>query len=102
MAISLPIGYATIDQLATIEAGRAYIAGRAAREGDPSPCPTTEPTAHYDVEMQGGGTHPECYIDVYTDGSAYIHSNADDEVWESLADYLAEYDLRIDGDMVRA
>lgn len=98
--ITLPAGFRTTSDLWRVLAGHAYIADYAARYGDISPKP--EPTAHYDIEMVGGGTHPECYIDVYADGSAYIHSNAENEIWESFANYLSENDLTVTDGLVRA
>ena len=96
--ISLPLGFATIDSLAAYDAGRAYIADRAARTGEPSPYATVEPVARY----EDGCANPDCYVLVYPDGSAYIHSDADDEVWYDLDAYLSDNDLRLDGDIIVA
>jgi len=34
------------------------------------------------------GVHPECWAAVWPDDSMLIRSNADDEVWRSISDYV--------------
>lgn len=89
-----PAGWSSIEQLADTQAGLAYLADRGLT-GDDIP----GSIARYETCQPA---HPECYALVYADDSVYIRSNADDEVWYDLAEYLADHDLRIEGDSIVA
>jgi len=86
----LPHGWETPEQLVSCSAGLAYALDRWIAAAQPSDQP--EPIKQIEAMVPN---HPECYLHVYGDDSVYVHSNADDEIWASLSDYLAEYDCEI-------
>lgn len=111
----LPAGFDTIDALFVLDAGRAYAANRwpqrdiagaerIVRAIDIETIWTTrEDTTRWidDNGKQGFDTRvvadidSPCCIDKFADGSIYVHSNADDEVWADLGDYLSHYELEL-------
>lgn len=92
----LPDGWSTPMQLIAVEAGRAYALDRWARGlSEPEDYPAV--VARYEMCEP---PHAECYVLTYADGSAYIRSNAIDEVWESFDDYLIDNALKIEGERI--
>lgn len=119
----LPSGFETIDTLLALDAGRAYAANRwiecdvdgaesiIAPEATRTIWATREDTTRWidDNGKQGldvvevPDLDSPCYIDEFADGSIYVHSNAYDEVWAYLSDYLSHYELElaeVDGETV--
>lgn len=97
----LPAGFDTIDALFVLDAGRAFAANRWPQRDIAG---AERIVRAIDVDQIATlPAHPDCYIDKFADGSIYVHSNADDEVWADLGDYLAHYELElaeVDGETV--
>lgn len=93
----IPGGWESLDDVLSIDAGIAYASERAANSGIAS---ILAPAAKRHIEAMdlgaGVAPHPECYIEEFADGSAFVHSNGGNEVWASVLDYLDSVDCRIE------
>lgn len=86
----LPDGWDSIEHMSIIGAGLMWLADRGlALDSIPEP-------TRYEFEP----AHPECYVLAYPDDSAYVRSNADDEVWDQFSDYLSVNALHTHGDTI--
>lgn len=90
----LPTGFETVASLLALDAGRAYAANRWVERDVDGAESIIAPEATRTIQT-AEPAHPDCYIDEFADGSIYVHSNADDEVWAELSDYLSHYELEL-------
>jgi len=94
----LAAGFETPAQMLEFEAGLTYALDRWAQGlADPSDYPDS--VARYESCQP---PHPECYVLVFADGSAYVRSNARDEVWADFGDYLSHVDCTVEGETIVA
>lgn len=83
----LPYGWEDAEALAACQAGRAYMADWLQLERTLRP-------ASIERYSFAGAAESE-WIELFDDGSGYVHSNAEDEVWDTLGDYLEEIAERL-------